>query len=434
VTVEQKRGGLLKTIDQKQFRQSSSMLRVGVAFSSRAKRPGAPIQVGLLTGGDDKPYALGLTSGLVSHGIFVDFIGSDITDAPELHVSALVNFLNLRGSLEERVSIARKVVRISTYYCRLLRYAAITRAPILHILWNNKFELIDRIFLMLYYRFLGKKIVFTAHNVNAKKRDCRDSLLNRLSLRFQYRMSDHIFVHTERMKRELLADFGLTASRVTVIPFGINNVFPRSQITSLEARERLGVRAGEKTVLFFGQISRYKGLENLVGAVAEFARRGENLTLVIAGKIKQGDTSYWDEIQKEIARTGIRDQVIERIEFIPDAQVEWYFKAADVVILPYTHIFQSGLPFLAYSFGLPVIAADVGSLSEVIVEGKTGFVCKPKDPADLARSIEIYYASELYKNLAVRRREIQNFANENYSWNKVAETTRSVYGSVLAAR
>ena len=57
----------------------------------------AEIRVGLLTGGDDKPYALELASALLAEGVSLDFIGSDRLDAPELHNSAQINFLNLRG-------------------------------------------------------------------------------------------------------------------------------------------------------------------------------------------------------------------------------------------------------------------------------------------------------------------------------------------------
>ena len=57
---------------------------------------------------------------------------------------------------------------------------------------------------MLYYKLLGKQIVFTAHNVNAGKRDSNDSWLNRVSLKSNTALSDHIFVHTEGMKTELI--------------------------------------------------------------------------------------------------------------------------------------------------------------------------------------------------------------------------------------
>ena len=128
---------------------------------------------------------------------------------------------------------------------------------------------------------------------------------------------------------------------------------------------------------------------------------------------------------------GSRDRVIEKIEYVPDEETELYFKAADVLILPYTHVFQSGVLFLGYSFGLPAIAADVGTLKEEIIEGETGFVFKPQDSSDLARKIDKYFKSELFRNLEARRAEIKAYANERYSWDKVATITTAVYSDLL---
>jgi D-inositol-3-phosphate glycosyltransferase len=391
------------------------------------------LRVALLTGGDDKSYAVALASALVAKGVSLDFIGSDKVDAPELHSVPLINVLNLRGDQRENVSIPKKVLRILIYYGRLIRYAASARPSIFHILWNNKFEFIDRVFLMLYYRLLGKKIVLTAHNVNAAKRDSRDSLLNRISLRIQYRLADHIFVHTERMKRELLTDFNIPESKATVIPFGINNTSPVTAITTSEAKKALGVSTGHKTALFFGQIAPYKGLEYLISAFSEVAKRDERYRLVIAGKVKKGHAEYWNEIQRKIAAGEIRNQIVERIEHIADEEVELFFKAADVLVVPYTHISQSGVPFLAYSFGLPIIATDVGSLREDIIEGGTGFVCRPRDSSDLARVIAQFFESELFHSLEKRRLEIKEYANERYSWERVAEITTSIYSNLLTS-
>src|ERR1700746_833348 len=101
---------------------------------------------------------------------------------------------------------------------------------------------------MLYYKFLRKKIVLTAHNVNTGKRDSRDTRLNHLTLRIQYRLSDHIFVHTEKMKLELIEDFGEKEARITVIPFGMNNSVAQTELDSSGARQRLGIRESERTI------------------------------------------------------------------------------------------------------------------------------------------------------------------------------------------
>ncbi len=258
------------------------------------------------------------------------------------------------------------------------------KPKLFHILWNNKFELFDRTLLMLYYELLGKKVVLTLHNVNRGKRDSNDSWLNRFSLKIQYGLSDHILVHTEKMKRELLSDFHIQESKVSVIPFGINNTVPNTELTTLEAKKQLGMTSGDKTMLFFGNIAPYKGLEYLVAAFTEVTKKDASYRLIIVGKPK-GTEHYWNQIREAIARAGIRDRTIQKIEYVPDKETELYFKAADVLVLPYTRIFQSGVLFLGYGFGLPVIASNVGSLREEIVEGKTGFVFKPQDSSDLAR-------------------------------------------------
>ena len=165
------------------------------------------IAVSLLTGGGDRPYVFGLATELMSKGVALDIIGSDELDSPEFHGRPGLNFLNLRGDQSSGAGFLKKLQRVFLYYGKLIGYAAAAKPKIFHILWNNKFEAFDRTLLMLYYRLLGKKIVLTVHNVNAGKRDGKDTWLNRLTLRAQYRQADHIFVHTENMKGELSCEF-----------------------------------------------------------------------------------------------------------------------------------------------------------------------------------------------------------------------------------
>src|SRR5437773_995397 len=274
MSLEQESSASTAALERSRARPTS-----GRAEERAARSPARPISVCLLTGGDDRPYALGMASALIGQGISIDFVGSDKLDAPELHREPFITFLNLRGDQSEGAPLRRKVVRIIAYYARLAKYAARSRARIFHILWNNKFEHFDRTLLMLYYRLFGKRIIFTAHNVNMRKRDGRDNWLNRLSLGVQYRLCHHILVHTVAMKDELVADFGIAPQGVSVIPFGINNTSPATALGRREARERIGLGPGEKTLLFFGQIAPYKGLEYLIAAMVELAKEDKGLRL-----------------------------------------------------------------------------------------------------------------------------------------------------------
>ena len=89
--------------------------------------------------------------------------------------------------------------------------------------------------------------------------------------------------------------------------------------------------------------------------------------------------------------------------------------------------------FLGYSFGLPAIVADVGTLKDEILKGQTGFVFKPRDSTDLAAKIDKYFSSELFSDLENRRADIKVYANERYSWDKVAVITMKIYADLVAS-
>lgn len=389
--------------------------------------------VAILTGGGDRPYALGLATSLVAQGVAIDFIGSDELESEQLRQSPQVRFLNLRGDMNPGASPLRKFARLFLYYMRLIAYAIGSPAPVFHLLWNNKFDVLDRTVLLTFYRLLGKRLVFTVHNVNVRKRDGNDTLVNRLTLRYQYWLVDHLFAHTQRMADELRAEFGVPAAKVSVIPFGINTTVPNTALTPADARSRLGIEPSDKVLLFFGNIARYKGLDALIEAMPSMLVLQPQARLVIAGRPK-GEESYWEAVERRIGELELASRVTKRIEYVPDEQTEVFFKAADLLVLPYRHVFQSGVLFLGYNFGLPVVATDVGSLREEILEGQTGHVCATGDAGAIAAAVDRYFSGELFRNLAERRPAIHRYAAERYSWATVASVSKGVYGRVLSSR
>lgn len=405
---------------------------VPVTENAHASRrlPAVGPEVALLTAGVDRPYTFGLATALARADARVEIVGSDQIDCPEYHRSEKIRFLNLRQDQTPRAGAAAKLRRIMAFYARLLHYAAASRPKVFHILWNNRFDAFDRTLLMLYYKALGKKLVLTAHNVNERERDGRDSAWNRLTLRCQYRLADRIFVHTEGMKRKLCSQFGVRVSAVRVIPFGINNAVPETNLTRAEARGRLGLAREDKAILFFGNIRPYKGLDLLVEAFARLARRREDVRLIIAGARKRGSDAYLDRILERIQEAGLAGRAILRLEHVPDDETEIYFKAADVLALPYRNISWSGVLILGYTFGLPSVATDVGTLAEEIISGETGIVCAPHDPDAFASALEGYFDSALYRELDMRAEKIRSWARARYDWNVIAETMIQEYAAV----
>ena len=300
-----------------------------------------------------------------------------------------------------------------------------------HILWNNRLEYFDRTLLMLLYKAQGKKIVLTAHNINQRKRDSNDSFFNRLTLKSQYRLVDHIFVHTQKMKQELIEDFGVPERTVTVLRHPINDAFPDTDLTPAEAKRRLGIKDGERTLLFLGRITRTRASSTCSTRFNSSARATIRYRLIIAGQTKKGTEQYSQDIDRLIRTATRRDQILFDNQFIPDEKMELYLKAADVMVLPYTDIFQSGVLFLSFTFGLPVVAADVGSFREDVVENRTGFLFRPRDPQDLIRAIEAYFTSDLFRNLSQRRQDIRTYFRQHHSWHAVAQATHHVYAQLM---
>jgi D-inositol-3-phosphate glycosyltransferase len=389
------------------------------------------IKISLLTGGQDIHYALGLLSGLAPHDLDIEFIGNDHWQDAYVVKSKKVIYYNLRGDQKPDAPMKDKIVRVLRYYFKLMKYTAQTDSKLFHIQWLNKFTYFDRTLLNIYYKLLGKKLVFTAHDINYRKLVGKDSLFNSLSLKFMYGIVDHIVVHTEKMKTELIESYNVKEDKISVIPFGINEVMPKTDLTRGQSRKKLNLRDDEKILLFFGNIAPYKGLEYLVLALVHLKNTFKDLKLVIAGRIKVDCQAYWEEIQKIIHKHDLEENIIKRIEYIPEDEAEVYFKAADVLILPYKNIFQSGLIYTSYHFGLPVVAANVGSLKDDVVEGKTGFIFKPEDPEDLAEKTILYYQSKLFEDLEVTRQNIIKCANENHSWRITGDKTYSLYNELL---
>jgi len=383
-------------------------------------------------GGGDTYYELGLLSGLIAQGIFVDFIGSDHLKNTDILKNEYVKFYNLRGDQDPRAPLKKKIFRILYYYLRLMKYAAKTDAKLFHIQWMEKFIYFDRTLLNIYYKILGKKLIFTAHNVNAGVRDGNDNIINRLTLRFMYKMVHHIIVHTDKMKNQLINDFNIKKEKVSVISYGINNMVPISPLTKIEARKKLHLEDNEKVILFFGNITPYKGLAYLLLAGAKLIKKHASFKLIIAGSINNKDALiYWKLLEKIIEENNLEEHIIYEKKYIPNEEIEVYFKSADVLILPYTYIFQSGVLFMSYAFGLPVIATEVGALKDYIIEEKTGFLCKPADAVDLARKINYFFNSNLFNNLEANRNKIIEYANKEFSWEKIGEKTKNIYNSLL---
>ncbi len=160
-------------------------------------------------------------------------------------------------------------------------------------------------------------------------------------------------------------------------------------ISKSEACRRLGLNENDRYILFFGFIRDYKGLDLLLYAMNSIEVRRLGIKLLIAGEFYGNEEKYLALI-KELK---IGDNLVMRTNFIPNSEVCLYFCSSDLVVQPYKHATQSGVTQVAYHFNKPMITTNVGGLSEMIPNGKVGYVVDP-DPDQISRSIVSFLSED----------------------------------------
>ncbi|MFZ2322548.1 MAG: glycosyltransferase family 4 protein [Ignavibacteriaceae bacterium] len=372
-------------------------------------------------------YIYGLIDGLSKNDIEIDLIGSDRMKSIE-NKYPNVNLVNLRGSQDHSASAYKKFLRLFKFYVSLLFYVIRTDSKLIHLHWPNKYFVFDSTFLPVFYKIMGKKIVYTAHNIDQGMRDKKVKDRKKV-YNFLYNTVDHIIVHNHFSFRVLKERFNIPDSKISIEKMGIIKA-PSTGISSLQARNSLNLSLNKKIILFFGGINPYKGLDLLLQAFIQLAKEDDNYFLLIAGQPR--DNVYFDNIKVLLNQLLPKINCFANFGFVPYEDVEKYFMAADCIAMPYRYIFQSAVHALSFSYGLPIIATDVGSFREEdIIEGFNGFICDKIEPISIKETIVKYFNSDLYTELDTNRVKIIKWAEENYSWDTIGKNTLDIYLQVL---
>jgi D-inositol-3-phosphate glycosyltransferase len=312
----------------------------------------------------------------------------------------------------------RRVISQIAKLSQLRRLVARFNPHIVHL--QDRMGYVDFLYLRLLKR-LGVRVVLTAHD----PRPLTGAYV--WSDRARYREADAIFVHSGNGVRELLAA-GVEARKITQIVHPNYLHFCRDHTLSRdEARRALGIPLDTRAILFFGMISAYKGLDVLLRAFSDLSRADARTRLIIAGDPLEAFRPY----QHLIDQLGIGEGVHMDLRRIPFDEFAKFFRAADVVALPYRRVHQSGILQLAYGFGRPVVVTAVGGLSEAVTEDRTGLIVPPEDPHGLADALQrLLAAPDVGADMGARARHL---AETRYSWAAVAEQIVAVYRSLLAS-
>lgn len=279
-------------------------------------------------------------------------------------------------------------------------------------------------FNVLLARALRMQVVITAHDVEAFKPGLSVPLL----VRWVYRTARRVIAHSQVAKRELVQELGIAKEKIDVILHGnyIASVSP--DITFEMARAHFGIASDRRVLVFFGQIKDVKGLDILLQGFALARQTDERLHLLIGGRVWKTDFSKYAEI---IQRHGLAPHCSLHIRYIPDAEVAYFYRCADLVVLPYLRIYQSGAALLAMSYGSPVLVSDIAGMLEAISDDHTGFVFRSGDPMHLAQRIaEIFGLPGRCSEVAQAGLRAVTVHND---WNRLGAQSLACYQRALQA-
>ncbi len=261
-------------------------------------------------------------------------------------------------------------------------------------------------------RSLGYKIVWTVHNLYPHETANHEmEHLMRLAITH---LANALIVHCQRA-RALVEKHFFRTDEVFVIPHGhFIDPYPNT-LTRSQARQRLGLDPDCFAYLFFGNIRPYKGVEHLLET---FARLPDpDAVLLLVGKV---NNEYNAALVERAAQADPRVAIFTS-DFFQNEELQLYFNAADVVVLPFVDVLTSGSTITAMSFKRPVIVPPIGCLSELVDE-HMGILYDPHQPDALHRAM-----------CEVRQRDLKACGAaayhraESLSWDGIARQTLEVY-------
>jgi O-antigen biosynthesis protein len=235
-------------------------------------------------------------------------------------------------------------------------------------------------FLKKLFEFLadGGSLIWTIHNV--LPHDCQ-YLAQEIELRNIICIAaSKIHIHSASSLPEIQKHLNVPQEKVAIIPHGnYLGVYPNT-ISREEARKKFNFTSDQTVFLFLGLIRKYKGIDDLIVAFSRVQQKFPNTHLLIAGKAI-------DQINLDELNLDIEPKITLVQKYIPDHELQLFFKAADVAVLPYKNILTSGSLLNAMSFSCPVIAPRVGMTEEIIKDGDNGYLYELESIDSLTKSM-----------------------------------------------
>lgn len=239
--------------------------------------------------------------------------------------------------------------------------------------------------------------------------------------------AERIVVASDHERQLLMTLYGARPETIAVVPCGVDlDLF--MPMDKDAARRRLGLRDGERIILFVGRIEPLKGIDILISAAAQLHEE-ENFRVLIVG----GDARAEAQIA-ELRRLAQELDVDHHISFVgavEHSELPMYYNAADVCVVPSFYESFGLVAVESMACGTPVVASRVGGLTTTISDGETGYLIPWRCPEPFAERLELLLDNdELRASFGRAGRETV----ERYRWANVADAVAELYDSLLVDR
>ena len=360
------------------------------------------------------PYDRELIGGLTEGGHIVRLHGRPVTaeDNDTGNVALTADFY--RASASNAFTVLPRPIRQGIkgidHYVSLLRLAARFRAEppdIIHFQWLP-LPLVDQRFLAR-FRDIAP-LVLTVHDTTPNNGD--PGTIRAHGFHKCLEAFDQLIVHTEQGRRRLVAR-GIPEAKITVLPLGLTESLPQSRPVQMD---------GPLTLLMFGKIKPYKGLDVLIEAFALLSPETRaQASMRVVGK------SYMplEPLQALAKARGVADKLVIDERFVPDSDVNEVFTSCTIAVFPYRDIEASAVLPIAFANSCPIVASALGSFSEQIEDGVQGLLVPPGDSAALAAALTRMIGDRAF---AVRCGEQSRLVAESTTdWPEVGRRTTQIY-------
>lgn len=320
-------------------------------------------------------YTYPLANGLVKVGVDVELV----IDQKEEQENCICDRIRLFNTDEKNISKMAKLFNYIKSYRKIFKRLKEGEFSILHTQWYT-FSPIDYYFIRKIKRKCGIKYVATVHDILPFNEKFYDKYYHKKL----YALADKIILQAPANMKRFSDIFQDSSCKTVMIPHGHMLDYVETY-DRIESRKKLGISNNKLVFLFFGQIKKVKGVDILLKALLNIREKHKDIYVVIAGSVWKTDFSECENI---INSNDLSGCLRTDIKYIPDEDIKYYYSAADVCVLPYIDIYQSGVIQLAFGYKKPVIATKLPAFTQYVKEDYTGYLADVGDIDSLVRAFE----------------------------------------------